>query len=110
MSCSTSASGLKTGPDVPFLFAGARDEHALRGPFVNDLYAGKIDRPAICGRALTRGRIRRLPPGGGLPPEDAVLAYWDTSKGYTAQGVGHDVIDSGPHRLNARASIILCAR
>ena len=39
---------------MPFMIAGARDEHALRGPFVNDLYAGKIDRPAICSRALSR--------------------------------------------------------
>ena len=87
-------------PDVPFLIAGARDEHALRGSFVNDLYVGKIDRPAICNRTLSQAEFdacRR----GELPPADSVLAYWDTSKGYTANGVGNEVIDTGPHRLNA---------
>ena len=88
-------------PDIPFLIAGARDEHALRGPFVNDLYAGKIDRPAICNRALRRAEFD-VCRQGGLLPEDAVLAFWDTSKGYSAQGVGHEVIDTGPHRLNAK--------
>ncbi len=34
-------------------------------------------------------------------PTDSVLAYWDTAAGYTANGVGQVVIDTGPHRLNA---------
>ena len=88
-------------PGIPFLIAGARDEHALRGPFVSDLYAGKIDRPAICNRALRRTEFD-VCRQGGLLPEDAVLAFWDTSKGYSAQGVGHEVFDTGPHRLNAK--------
>ena len=87
--------------DVPFIIAGARDEHALRGPFVNDRYAGKIDRPAICNRALARAEMDHCRKGG-LPPADAILAYWDTSKGYTAHGVRHEVIDTGPHGLNAK--------
>ena len=57
----------ENGPDVPFIIAGARDEHALRGPFVNDLYAGKIDRPAICGRVLSRAELD-VCRQGGLPP------------------------------------------
>jgi len=88
-------------PGVPFLVAGARDEHALRGAFVGDLYAGKIDRPAICERALTRAEFDAFRQGGTLPP-DGLLAFWDTSQGYSANGVGHEVIDTGPHRLTAR--------
>ena len=76
---STSAFGPTTSPDVPFLVAGARDEHALRGAFVGDLYAGKIDRPAICERALTRAEFDAFRQGGMLPP-DGLLAYWDTSQ------------------------------
>jgi N,N-dimethylformamidase len=91
----------ESGRDVPFLIAGARDEHALRGPFVNDLYVGKIDRPAICRRVLSRAEFDQCRKGA-LPPGDSVLAYWDTSKGYTAHGVGHEVIDIGPHGLNAK--------
>jgi N,N-dimethylformamidase len=90
-----------TKTDLPFIVAGALDEHALRGPFVNDLYAGKIDRPAICSRALNRAEFD-ICRQGGLPPAEAVLAYWDTSRDYTANGVGHQVTDSGPHRLHAR--------
>jgi N,N-dimethylformamidase len=91
----------KNPPAVPFLIAGAHDEHALRGPFVNDLYAGKIDRPAICGRVLSRGEFDACRTGG-LPPADSILAYWDTAKGYTAGGIGHDVIDTGFHQLHAK--------
>lgn len=86
---------------VPFIIAGARDEHALRGPFVSDMYAGKIDRPAICNRTLSRAELDHCRKGG-LPPDDAFLAYWDTSKGYTSYGVRHDVIDTGPHGLHAK--------
>ena len=38
------ASGLKTGRTCLFLLAGARDEHALRGRFVSDLFC-RQDRP-----------------------------------------------------------------
>jgi N,N-dimethylformamidase len=86
---------------IPFIIAGARDEHALRGPFVNDLYAGKIDRPAICNRILSRAELDACRQGG-LPPGDSVLAYWDTSRGYSANGVGHEVADTGPHGLHAK--------
>ena len=57
--------------DVPFLVAGARDEHALRGPFVNDLYAGKVDRPALCNRVLTRAEFDVCRRNGLLPPDGA---------------------------------------
>jgi N,N-dimethylformamidase len=87
--------------EVPFIIAGARDEHALRGPFVNDLYAGKIDRPAICNRILSRAELDACRQGG-LPPGDSVLAYWDTSRDYSANGIGHQVTDTGPHGLHAK--------
>ena len=87
--------------DVPFIIAGACDEHALRGSFVNDLYAGKIDRPAICSRTLSRAELDACR-HGGMPPCDSVLAYWDTSRDYTANGIGHEVTDIGPHGLHAK--------
>jgi N,N-dimethylformamidase len=37
-----------------------------------------------------------------LPPGDSVLAYWDTSREYTANGVGQEVTDTGPHGLHAK--------
>jgi N,N-dimethylformamidase len=91
----------ESGADVPFIIAGARDQHALRGSFVNDLYAGKIDRPAICSRTLSRAELDACP-RGGMPPGDSVLAYWDTSRDYTSNGIGHEVTDIGPHGLHAK--------
>lgn len=89
------------GEGIPFLIAGALDAHELRGPFVGDLYAGKVDRPAICKGALSREDLDRCR-SGARPPADATLAYWDTTVGYDADGIGHAVADVGPHGLHAK--------
>ena len=91
----------KNRPDVPFMMAGALDHHELRGNFVNDMYYGKIDRPGICHRALSREEMDAMR-DGSPPPEGSVLAYWDTTEGYGDGGVGNRVVDVGPHRLDAR--------
>ena len=44
--------------DTPFLMAGARDWHELRGHFVGQTYCGKIDRPGVYQRVLSRGRAQ----------------------------------------------------
>ena len=88
--------------DVPFLIAGAQDEHALRGPFVNDLYAGKIDRPAICDRVLTPRRIRCLSAGRTIAARRRAARLLGHFEGYSAQGIGHEVTDTGPHRLTRK--------
>ena len=90
----------KNRQDIPFLIAGAADFHQLRGNFVNDLYYGKIDRPGICDRPLSRQEMDAVC-AGGLPPRDTILAYWDTTAGYTENGIGNTVYDTGPHQLNA---------
>jgi N,N-dimethylformamidase len=87
-------------PDVPFLIGGARDNHVLRGNFVNDMYSGKVDRPGVCNRLLTRAEFDAIKVGG-MPPSDAVVAYWDTSKGYSDNGISGTVVDVGPNRLDA---------
>ncbi|MCP3463190.1 LamG domain-containing protein [Bradyrhizobium sp. CCGUVB23] len=88
-------------PDVPFIVGGARDFHELRGHFVTQCFNGKIDRPAVFNRVLTQAELdayrTRLE-----YPSDAVVALWDTSKGYTDKGIGDDVVDTGPHGLTAR--------
>ena len=91
----------KNRGDVPFLMAGALDHHELRGNFINDMYYGKIDRPGVCSRPLSREEFDAIR-AGGKPPQDAVLAYWDTTAGYSDQGIGHAVADLGPHRLDAQ--------
>jgi N,N-dimethylformamidase len=86
---------------LDFLVAGARDRHALRGDFVSDLYYGKVDRPGVCNRVLTRAELDEIR-SGGLPPTDAIAAYWDTTAGYTDGGIGRTVRDVGPHGLHAQ--------
>ncbi|MDQ0396134.1 N,N-dimethylformamidase beta subunit family domain-containing protein [Labrys monachus] len=87
-------------PDTPFVIGGARDRHELRGPFINDLYSGKIDRPGLCSRVLTRGELDACR-GGAAAPSDALVAFWDTSAGYSENGIGNRVVDTGPNGLHA---------
>ena len=88
-------------PETPFLIAGSRDWHKKRGSFVSQAFCGKIDRPGLYDRALKRDELDAIR-AGGTPPADGLVAYWDTSKGYTNRGIGDDVVDVGPHRLHAR--------
>jgi N,N-dimethylformamidase beta subunit-like protein len=87
--------------DVPFLIAGARDFHTLRGPFVTQCLNGKLDRPAVFARVLSRRELDGFRMTGRAPV-DRLAAYWDTSQGYTDTGIGDEVIDTGPYRLHAR--------
>lgn len=87
-------------PDTPFLIAGSRDFHETRGPFVSQTYCGKIDRPGVYARALTRAELDHLR-DGGKPAPDGLAAYWDTTEGYTDRGIGDVVVDTGPYRLDA---------
>jgi len=66
----------------------------------HDMYFGKIDRPGVCGRVLSRAELDAIRQGG-RPPQDGLVAYWDTTAGYSPQGIGHRVIDTGPHGLHA---------
>ncbi|WP_119273816.1 N,N-dimethylformamidase beta subunit family domain-containing protein [Taklimakanibacter deserti] len=88
-------------PDTPFLIAGSRDWHKKRGDFVSQTFCGKIDRPGLYERALTREELAVIQ-SGGTPPAIGLVAYWDTTKGYSDRGIGDDVIDVGPHGLDAR--------
>src|SRR5262249_29169972 len=91
---------LDPGGDIPFLWAGASEENDLRGRFVGMLYSGKIDRAGIANRALPSEMIEALA-RGELPPQDAIIAHWDTTAGYTDRGIGDIITDIGPHRLHA---------
>jgi N,N-dimethylformamidase len=88
-------------PDTPFLMAGSRDWHETRGHFVSQTYCGKIDRPGLYQRALSQEELAAIAKGG-TPRPDGLFAYWDTTKGYTDQGIGDIVYDVGPHALHAK--------
>ncbi len=87
-------------PDVPFILAGAQDFHELRGTFATQCFNGKLDRPGVCDRVLDREALDTYR-ATGRPPSDGVVAFWDTSVGYTDEGIGDEVVDVGPHRLHA---------
>ncbi|MDQ0332973.1 N,N-dimethylformamidase [Mesorhizobium sp. YL-MeA3-2017] len=87
-------------PDTPFLIAGSRDWHQTRGHFVSQGYCGKIDRPGVFDRALTWEELATIMKGG-QPSPTGMVAYWDTTKGYTDRGIGDTVLDVGPHMLHA---------
>ena len=91
----------KNRADVPFLMAGSLDHHELRGNFVSDMYFGKLDRPCICNRRLSREEMDSIR-DGAMPPADSILAYWDTTAGYSNSGISHTVVDTGPNKLNAK--------
>jgi len=88
-------------PETPFLMAGARDWHEERGHFVSHLFSGKIDRPGVFDRPLTEKELVAIK-DGGVPSRQGLVAYWDTTDGYTDNGIGDDVTDVGPSRLMAR--------
>ncbi len=90
----------KNRKDVPFIMSGGYDFHEKRGHFIADQYAGKIDRTGICSKVLSKEELDKIC-SGEMPEKESILAYWDTSKGYTENGIGNTVFDIGPHKLDA---------
>lgn len=90
----------KNGADVPFLVGGSRDWHETRGHFVGQTYSGKVDRHGVHARVLSREQLDGIR-DGGVPPDDGLLAYWDTTAGLSPTGVGDTVRDMGPYGLHA---------
>ena len=88
-------------PETPFLIAGSRDCNEKRGDFVSQLFCGKIDRPGIFDRPLTPEELDGIRTGHP-PSRDGLVAYWDTTDGYTDEGIGDSVRDVGPHGLHAK--------
>ena len=83
----------------PALLAGWHDRETPQGDVVRGQYNGKIDRCGIQGRVLARAELDAMR-DGAEPPADGLVARWDTSAGYTDQGIGDRVVDVGPHGLH----------
>ncbi len=86
---------------TPFLMAGSRGRDAQQRECVSELYCGKIDRCGAFDQALQPGELDAIR-SGLVPAMESLVAYWDTSEGYTDRGIGDVVVDVGRHRLNAR--------
>src|ERR1700733_4715719 len=98
------AETLRVRPTLPehsgFLIGAATERNAARGAFYSQCYNGKIDRCGVQGAALDRSALDAIR-DGGTPDAAGVLAYWDTSTGYTERGIGDLVLDTGPSQLHA---------
>jgi N,N-dimethylformamidase beta subunit-like, C-terminal/Concanavalin A-like lectin/glucanases superfamily len=70
--------------DVPFLIAA----YSLGGSEVGGHYNGKIDRPRVHRRALSRSELESLT-GDGQPIDDCVAA-WDFADGIGPRGIPSD--------------------
>ena len=86
--------------DSDFIWAGATDYNEARKFFVSNLYNGKIDRSGIYKTELTKDQINLLLDGKSFDNKN-LLACWDTSLGYTEEGIGDIIIDTGPYSLDA---------
>ena len=96
------ALALRPAPsNTDLLLAGYHDNEPGHGRCVRGLFNGKLDRPGIQAGALGLAQLARLREGHA-PLAASCIAYWDTSAGYTAQGIGDRVIDLGPHSLHGQ--------
>ncbi|MBR0725485.1 LamG domain-containing protein [Bradyrhizobium manausense] len=86
---------------TPFIMAGSRSRDAQQRACVSELYWGKIDRCGTFDQALQPAELDTIR-SGLVPAMDSLVAYWDTSAGYTDRGIGDLVVDVGRHKLNAR--------
>lgn len=90
----------KNNPKTPFIVSGAYDLHELRGDFISGTYAGKVDRHGICNKVLSKEDLDKIR-DGELPEKNSILAYWDTTVGFSDNGINNTVIDIGPNKLNS---------
>ncbi len=84
----------------PLLFAGWHAVNDNGESCVRGSYNGKIDRCGVIARALHATELAALAAAPGAVADS--VANWDTSAGYSADGIGDIVIDSGPQHLHGR--------
>ena len=86
--------------DSDFIWAGATDFNKARQFFVTNLYNGKIDQSGIYEKVLSESEINTLLEGQKIHNEN-LIACWETSLGYTDDGIDDIIKDSGPNSLDA---------
>ncbi len=89
----------RTGDAAQFQLAGASEENAGRGKYTSLLYNGKIDRAGVYDRALDMAEVEELA-DGNTPNANGLMAYWDPTQGYTNDGIGDTIFDTGPNELH----------
>lgn len=81
------------------LLAGYEDADPHLGTRVVGLYNGKIDRCGVQAGVMQESLLAELA-SGGEPPAPDIIARWNTTAGYTDDGIGDVVQDVGPHELH----------
>jgi N,N-dimethylformamidase len=86
---------------VSFLWGAHHNgpDDAARGK--ESLYNGKIDRAGVVARALDRTQLDRIRDTGTTDVAERI-ATWDTTAGYTVDGIGDMLVDTGPHKLHGK--------
>lgn len=79
-----------------FAIAASADREGRARSFYN----GKIDRHGILSAMTDETGLRALAEGA-VPTSESLLAYWDTSAGYTDRGIRDEIRDVGPNALHA---------
>jgi N,N-dimethylformamidase len=96
---SSVAFDVAAGGAAPLVMAALPAEHPAGGPGAQDHFNGKIDRPRLTGRALSRAEIAALAWDAEPHERDtSVIAAWDFSR-----DIGSDRIsDVGPNGVHGR--------
>ncbi len=85
---------------APLVMAALPAEHPGGGPGAEHHYNGKIDRPRLAGRALSRAEVAALAWDAEPHERDtSVIAAWDFSRDIGSDRIG----DAGPNGVNGRA-------
>lgn len=85
-----------------FLLAGSNEAGPDGQNAVGERYNGKIDRSGVIARALKRTEFDAIRASLANVPKQGVLAFWDTSAGYSENGIGDKIVDAGPNALHAQ--------
>ncbi len=85
---------------LPFLIGGAHARHEGAGRIVAQLYNGKIDRCGVQHGVFSEADFAALA-AGGMPAGEKTIAYWNPTIGYSDQGIGDTIVDTGAHGLVA---------
>jgi N,N-dimethylformamidase len=89
---------LTANNDVPLIMAGYVERVESGRSIIGGLYNGKIDRPRVANRALSRERMAFLIDN---PSAEDLVGAWDFAEGIGPKGIASTrIVDKSPNRLH----------
>lgn len=87
-----------------FLLAGCNESGPGGQTVVGEHYNGKIDRCGVIARTFNVARLDLISWDLANVPDErgGLVAFWDTTAGYGAEGIGDVIVDVGPKVLHAQ--------